>query len=799
MQKYSNERIPYGHLPYKSNKSLDYLDITKKPFVSIAENSLYVESKDKDGGSKCNFIVFNPPGLKPTLFPFITNEKQLNLLVKASTAISPDGAVYEAKYNTEKYNAQVYQNIDKKSIGLSIDYIFKKMKTGVFVRILNNTLVNFQVLYNLDFTNDFSQLLKFKNGMTAAEYLPTLAYLTVFYDMIVETCHTRKVNDCVFLLNRKDFPYLDAKGNESYDHIYGDNVPMKAPFGPGASFIPILSQSTTERHADIPIPTGDDWEIITQKKFAGRGNAGFECSNGYLLPFKDGSGSKEEQKKIPKWEDRKPVFFWRGMATGCGSDANTNPRLKITKLSQSLSQDRAETKGVSGAKGGAAILDAGIVNFTRRDKKFKNSEYVTYMEKSADITILEKVERFDQTRYKFNLNIEGNSAAYRFGSLFRLGFCVLNVVSKYTLWFEPFLQDRVHCIFVKSDLSDLEEIMEWCVANDAKCKEIAENGRKFYDKYFQKEFVFDYLADVFNKTSSLLGQKYDPNPENTLVPYTTVIKPEMDAYKKRYQVKYENFKILKTPTYSSSSKSGSTILIVPFRENKFQNRAEQLENFIRSYAPKEGPGASGFPILIVTQSDDGRGFNRGALLNIGYDFLARSSGVNGSFDSFIMHDVDLVFPPEFVERYYGSSSGYGKGGRSKEIIHYGKTIKGYYDYPDFLGGAIEFSRSAFERINGFPNHIYGWGGEDDALKVRIASQGITVYRPDETKQEAMLALAPGQAETRDIPELVAKYKNEDLLLDESIWKINGLNSLHYTVLEETMKTVGVYQIVVSIQ
>ena len=799
-----------------SKTSLDYLDITKKPFIDVAENSLYVESRDNG----CNFIVFEPPGLKPTLFPFITNEKQLNLLVKASTAISPEAATYDAKYNTEKYNAQVYQNIDKKSIGLTIDYIFNKMKTGVFVRIMNNTLVNFQVLYNLEFTNDFADLLKFRNGMTAADYfkekypkgnaakryntdlskwnatncllrnelgddIPTLAYLTVFYDMIVETCHARKVNDCVFLLNRKDFPYLDAKGNESYDHIYGDNVPMKAPFGlsGGVSFIPILSQSTTERHADIPIPTGDDWEMITQKKFAGRGNAGFECANGYLLP-----SEKEQKKKIPKWEDRKPVFFWRGMATGCGSDATTNPRLKITKMTS----DRA--KDVSGAKGGAAVLDAGIVNFTRRDKKFKNAEYVEYMEKSADIEILEKVERFDQTRYKFNINIEGNSAAYRFGSLFRLGFCVLNVVSKYTLWFEPFLQDRVHCIFVKSDLSDLEEIMEWCVANDAKCKEIAENGRKFYDKYFQKEFVFDYLADIFNKTSSLIGKGYG-TVGTELVPYTTVIKPEMDNYKKRYQVKYETFKILKPSTNTSSSKN-STILIVPFRENKYQNRAEQLENFIRAYAPKEGPNASGLPILIVTQSDDGRGFNRGALLNIGFDFLARSSGVNSSFDSFIMHDVDLVFPPEFVEKYYGSA---GKGSSRRQIIHYGKTIKGYYDYDNFLGGAIEFSRNAFERINGFPNHIYGWGGEDDALKVRIANEKITVYRPDETKQEAMLSLAPGQAETKDIPELVAKFKNEDLLLDESIWKINGLNSIHYTVLEEKMKTVGVYQIVVSIQ
>jgi hypothetical protein len=97
-----------------------------------------------------------------------------------------------------------------------------------------------------------------------------------------------------------------------------------------------------------------------------------------------------------------------------------------------------------------------------------------------------------------------------------------------------------------------------------------------------------------------------------------------------------------------------------------------------------------------------------------------------------MHDVDLVFPPEFVEKYYGSGSGSGSGAgsRKREIIHYGKTIKGYYDYPDFLGGAIEFSRNAFERINGFPNHIYGWGGEDDALAFRIhISDIVPVHRP----------------------------------------------------------------------
>jgi hypothetical protein len=267
----------------------------------------------------------------------------------------------------------------------------------------------------------------------------------------------------------------------------------------------------------------------------------------------------------------------------------------------------------------------------------------------------------------------------------------------------------------------------------------------------------------------------------------------MDNYKKRYKVVYDTFKIPASITTSKKSLK-NTILIIPFRENKFQNRKEQLEKFIQHYA-------NHYPILIITQSDDNRGFNRGALLNIGYDFLVRkeNKAIKKTFDSFIMHDVDLLFPIEFTDKYYGSAASSGKNKEKREIIHYGKNVKDYYDYPDFLGGAIEFSKEAFMKINGFPNHIYGWGGEDDALKVRIASEKMKVFRPDEPKMNAEIPLGKGQQETKDIPELVAKYKNEDLLLDEMIWKMNGLNSLHYSILEETMKTVGVYQLVVSLQ
>lgn len=351
--------------------------------------------------------------------------------MKTACNINPPSDNYDAKYNREKFESPVYQNMQKKSILTTIDYVFQKMKMGVFIRIKNNVLMNFMPLYNLDYVNDFSQLLQFKNGMTAKEYFaikdprerkkwnydlskwvatgcllrneadddsPTLAYLSAFYDMLVETCHARKVADCIFLLNRKDFPYLDKTWKESFVDIYGENVPMKEPWK-NQSFIPILSQSTTDRHADIAIPNGDDWNNITQKYFADKKKdfqsitkTGFEYENVYIF-----------KKTIPTWESRKPVFFWRGMGTGCGNSVDNNPRLKLTQLSQN-----ADLK---------TILDAGITKFTRRDKKVLGQPYVEYTEKIPGLVFKDNVDRFDQLQYKFTLNVEGNSAAYRFGSL----------------------------------------------------------------------------------------------------------------------------------------------------------------------------------------------------------------------------------------------------------------------------------------------------------------------------------------------------------------------------------------------
>jgi hypothetical protein len=46
---------------------------------------------------------------------------------------------------------------------------------------------------------------------------------------------------------------------------------------------------------------------------------------------------------------------------------------------------------------------------------------------------------------------------------------------------------------VKKDLSDLEEKIEWCRANDDACRKIAEAAVETYERYVSKEGILDYL------------------------------------------------------------------------------------------------------------------------------------------------------------------------------------------------------------------------------------------------------------------------------------------------------------------
>ena len=107
--------------------------------------------------------------------------------------------------------------------------------------------------------------------------------------------------------------------------------------------------------------------------------------------------------------------------------------------------------------------------------------------------------------------------------------------------------------------------------------------------------------------------------------------------------------------------------------------------------------------LIIVEQDDGKIFNRGMLLNIGF---LKAKHLKCDYVAF--HDVDML--PIDVDYSY-----------SEYPIHIAtnfnpKDVRIIFD--EYFGGVTLFPIDVFEKINGFSNEYWGWGFEDNDLLYR---------------------------------------------------------------------------------
>jgi hypothetical protein len=140
-------------------------------------------------------------------------------------------------------------------------------------------------------------------------------------------------------------------------------------------------------------------------------------------------------------------------------------------------------------------------------------------------------------------------------------------------------------------------------------------------------------------------------------------------------------------------------IIVPYRDiHPKQHRAAHLAKFLPHMTEflnklKDAGRLRDFHIYIIEQSDDGRKFNRGKLLNIGFDFAKKSA----KHDAFIFHDVDLL-PGDDLGSWYARFP--------KAPIHIARCWDRYSKNPKYFGGIVSFSASDMKKINGYPNTFW---------------------------------------------------------------------------------------------
>lgn len=148
-------------------------------------------------------------------------------------------------------------------------------------------------------------------------------------------------------------------------------------------------------------------------------------------------------------------------------------------------------------------------------------------------------------------------------------------------------------------------------------------------------------------------------------------------------------------------------IIVPYR-----NRIEHLLKFKRQIIRYLDSNSYKNYVVIIVEQDDAKLFNRGMLLNIGFK-EAKKRGC----DYVIFHDVDML--PENVDYSYSDKPLHLSTDFTFEEGEKPRTI-----FDEYFGGVTLFPVNLFEEIDGYSNKYWGWGYEDDDLRLRCSEKHI---------------------------------------------------------------------------
>jgi hypothetical protein len=703
-----------------------------------------------------DYIDIDRYGLLPTMYYYSMNSSK-----KHNSSNSGDS-------HKNKKIFKLYKNIHYKSVANTFSYIFHKFKKGIYViihdnqvkvflpfsnanyknnwvkqtylsleekkllennkyedikHLLNKNIIEFQKKYPDQFNSQYKKKIDFNrdhwvgNNCFFRNQYPVYEgqlVLTIFKNMLEELVKHRKIPDVEFFINNRDFPILKKNYTEPYEHIFdSDKIKIEKEFQ-FKTMAPIFSRSITDEYADMMIPTQDDWYVASGKYFSNSG-----CSDSY---------DSESMKKINrKFDTKKNSCIFRGSATGCGITLDNNMRLKAAKMSLEHRE----------------LLDAGITDWNARMKKYKGNPIDIIDVNELGFGLTNKITNFEKSNYKYILNIDGHVSAFRLSSELSMMSVILLVKSNYYVWYTSMLEEYVHYVPIKEDLSNLIDQIKWCIKNDDKCKKIAKNAFDFYHIHINKNGIFNYLEKQF--------QIIHQNRQH---------KNLLDVVLKKKKV----------------------AIITIFRDSHDGEREKQRKIFIEMMNSIVSKYCD-YHIYIIEQSDDGELFNIGKLKNIGFEIASKKE----DYDSFVFSDIDTL-PNYDLVPYFLKKSPYpiSLAARGTRYSEKNKKIE-----KPFLGALISFTKKLFIKLNGYPNNFWGWGGEDDSLFIRLHQNNIhTISIPE---KGASIDMEESNHKKIDIPtkiKILLKNKKDELKFEKlhgdiQNYKKNGLSNLQYKIISTT--------------
>ena len=205
----------------------------------------------------------------------------------------------------------------------------------------------------------------------------------------------------------------------------------------------------------------------------------FNRPNIVLLPLDDDTFNRGltavlQPFHFPKWEDRKPIAFWRGGSSGCD-----RPTLRMRVADSLQDIPYADVKFTPGG-------------WPENDALIPKDQFVG-----------ERSDLAKHFEYKYIFILDGNCIASAHQWVFGSGSVPIMIThpdNEY--WFKKYLVPMVHYVPIQYDLSDLHEKVQWLVTHDNQAKKIAEDARQFAETVFSPEFQKAYVGAEINRILS---------------------------------------------------------------------------------------------------------------------------------------------------------------------------------------------------------------------------------------------------------------------------------------------------------
>lgn len=229
--------------------------------------------------------------------------------------------------------------------------------------------------------------------------------------------------------------------------------------------------------------------------------------------------------------------------------------------------------------------------------------------------------------------------------------------------------------------------------------------------------------------------------------------------------------VTRTPAGVEARQGTRLAVVVPFRDSQHpaslsqgEGRASQLVEFIDHM--KRFLAGTDYHIFVIEQSEDGLPFNKGYLMNVGFNLAAPD------FDYFAFHDVDQLPTNPRNDYAYPPSP-----------IHLCITTDGRTQYRSMVGGALLINKDDFVACNGWSNRYLGWGQEDDDMAARLRNS-VGCRRAAE---DVGTYTSIGHSRVRGLDETYQFQKNRSYLQKcaKAVNSEDGYRDARYDVLSRT--------------